>query len=102
MPILQRLLISELANAIRVAAGDPKVPLADQVLAQRLFDMQDAAVKVLDGYLGFGQPPQATGQEAIARMVGHMFDNPYDDNPLINSGAQNMVSPWRIPQGTIV
>ena len=83
---------AELAAALRLLGSDEEIAQVTRLLAytsERVLKHAPAA-------------PDATANEAVIRMAGYLFDQPYAPagaryaNALRNSGAGNILLPYRI------
>ena len=82
--------VTELAQAIRVADATPGEPVT-AILQRNL----DTATLLVEG--AAGSAPDAVHNQSVVMVVATLFDNPNSRNPLADSGAQSILSPYRVP-----
>ena len=82
--------VTQLAQAIRVSTETPGEP-TNSVLQRNLASATLLVVRSAP------DAPDEVHNLAVTMVVSTIFDNPNSRNPLADSGAQAVLSPYRVP-----
>ena len=97
MPTSGIITIPEMGQALRLSTDSEAL---DSTIVEILARMMVTGLDAIEVFAPTA--PATTKAESLIRFCKHLFDNPEDSNPFVQSGARALLSSWHIPEGVTV